>query len=147
MAEMVLKNARVKLGTSGSPTTTLSPFLRSVTVNYSAEILDKTAMGSNSRRRIAGLKDWTATLEFNQSFNTSNINKFFFNLVGKVGSSNCYISIRPESSGVGSTHRYYGKGLLDGYTPISGGVGDLATFSVNILCDGNLTRSSNTQPA
>ncbi len=147
MAEMVLKNARVKLGTSGSPSTNLSPFVRSVTLNYSAEILDKTAMGGLARRRIAGLKDWTASIEFNQSFNTSGLNKTFFNLVGKAGSSNCFINIRPESSGVGSTHRFSGRGLLEGYTPMSGGVGELAIFSVNILCDGNLTRSSNTMPA
>jgi len=140
MGEIVLKQARIKIGSSGSPTTTLSEYLRSVTINYSAELLDKTAMGNNARRRITGLKDANISLEFNHNYASTDAEKFFFNLVG-APSSNCWIQIKPTSS---TSPRYYGRFLSEGWTPMSGGVGDLATHTCSFQGDGDLSRSSAT---
>lgn len=140
MPELVFTKARIKWGTSGSPTTTFSTGLRSVTINYSAELLDKTAMGSASRKRIAGLKDWNATLEFNQNFRSSDMDKFLFNHVGGY-SSNSWLQIKPTSS---TAPRYHGRCILESY-PIGGSIGELATVSVTVQGDGNLTRSSATR--
>ncbi len=140
MPELVFTKARIKWGTSNAPTTNLSTGLRSVTINYSAELLDKTAMGAASRRRIAGLKDWNATMEFNQNFRSTNMEKFLFNMVGAY-SSNSWLQIKPTSS---TSPRYHGKCLLESY-PIGGSIGALATVSVTVQGDGNLTRTSATR--
>lgn len=141
MPAQVFTNARVKIGSSGSPTTTLSTSLRSVTLNYAAELLDKTAMGVGSRQRIAGLKDWSATLEFNNQFaGSTDFDRFFYNLIG-AGSSDCWIQIKPTSS---TNPRYHGYSLLESY-PMGGAVGELATVSLTFQGDGNLTRTSDTR--
>lgn len=140
MAAQVFTQARLQLGTSGSPSTFLTPHLRSVTLNYAAEILDKTAMGVGSRSRIAGLKDWSVTAEFNNNFHPStDLDKFFYGLVG-AGSSDCWLNLKPTSS---TNPRYHGKSLLESY-PMSGAVGELATISLTFQGDGDLTRTSDT---
>jgi len=140
MSELVLKDANIKIGTSGAPTTTLSDHLRSVTINYNAELKDKTAMGSDSRQRIAGLKDASVMFEFNQDFASTDIEKFFWNQVG-APSSNSWLQIKPTTS---TGPRYHGRACIEGFSPVSQGVGDLATFSVTYQMDGDLTRSSAT---
>ncbi len=140
MPAQVFTQARVHIGSSGSPSTFLSPHLRSATLNYAAEILDKTAMGVGSRSRIAGLKDWSIVLEFNNNFHPStDLDKFFFGLVG-AGSSDCRINLKPTSS---TNPRYHGYSLLESY-PMGGAVGELATVSLTFQGDGNMTRTSDT---
>jgi len=140
MAEIVFTQARVKIGTSDAPTTTLTQYLRSATINYSAELVDKTAMGNNSRRRVSGLKDANVSLEFNHNYASTDAEKFFFSLVG-TESSNCWIQIKPTSS---TSPRYFGRFLSEGWSPMSGGVGDLATHTCSFQGDGDFTRSSAT---
>ena len=114
--------------------------MRSVTLNYAAEILDKTAMGVGSRSRIAGLKDWSVTAEFNNQFHPStDFDALFFSLIG-TESSNCFINLRPTSS---TNPRYHGRALLESY-PMGGAVGELAAVSLTFQGDGDLTRSSDT---
>ena len=139
MGEMVLKDAVVKVGTTAAPVD-LSDHVRSVTINYSAEIHDRTAMGSSARKRLAGLKDFSATVEFNQDYAASKVDATLFPY---VGSTNKWISIKKASSATtGVNPRYHGKCLLESYSPISNGVGDLATVSVTFQGDGDLTRST-----
>ena len=139
MGEMVLKDAVVKVGTTAAPVD-LSDHVRSVTINYSAEIHDRTAMGSSARKRLAGLKDFSATVEFNQDYAASKVDATLFPY---VGSTNKWINIKKASSATtGVNPRYHGKCLLESYSPISNGVGDLATVSVTFQGDGDLTRST-----
>ncbi len=146
MAELVFTKCLVLLGTSASPTTTLVKKVRSVAITYSAEIQDKTAMGANSRQRLAGLKDWNATIEFNQDFATSDYDKFMFSNVGK-SSTDLHFEVRPTTAkGAAANPRYHGSCIAEGYTPISGSVGDLAVHSVTFQGDGDLTRSATTRP-
>lgn len=127
MPEIVLKNAYVRWGTSGSPQA-VSTNVRAVTIDYSVELLDKTAMGSSGRARIAGLKDWAITIEFNQDFATTTIDKEVFNMIGSTGN---WIAVRPTTAnrGAGSPD-FIGEGLVDSYSPISQSIGDLITSSV-----------------
>lgn len=139
MAEMVLKDAVVKIGTTSAPVD-LSDHVRSVAINYSAEIHDRTAMGSSARKRLAGLKDFNVTVEFNQDYAASKVDATLFPY---VGSTNKWINIKKASSATtGVNPRFHGKCLLESYSPISNGVGDLATVSVTFQGDGDLTRST-----
>jgi len=138
MGEFVLKDATLHIGTSGAPVA-LSTYVRSVTINYMAESLEKTAMGSSGKRRIAGLKDFNVTVEFNQDLAASKVDA---TLWGYVGSTNKHIAIKAHSSASTAINpRYHGKVLLPSYTPIAGGVGSLAGLSVTFEGDGILTRA------
>lgn len=144
MGELVLKDGAFRMGTSGGLTTTLTPYVTSIAINYSAEIHDITHMGDNSRNRIAGLKDWSMTVGFNQDFGSSDIDKNFYNKIG-ADSSNCFVTARALSTSPGPTNpEYRGRSLLEGYMPISGDVGLPLTFSVTFQGDGDLTRTSDT---
>jgi hypothetical protein len=141
MAEIVLTDALVKVGSSVSPTTTLWKHVRSVAITYTAELHDKTAMGGDGfRARIAGLKDWNATVEFNQDFANALVEETLWNLVG-VASSACWISIKPTSAAAAAGNpRYYGRCCLEG-VPVGGGVGELAVASATFQGNGILTRA------
>lgn len=137
MGEFVLKDAIVKMGSSAS-LVSLSSYVRSVTVTYMAEILDKTAMGSSARRRIAGLKDFNVAVEFNQDFAGSKVDDTLWDYVGSTAQ---FIKLRSKSSAsTGINPTFTGNVLLPSYSPIAGGVGDLATLSVTFQGDGILSR-------
>jgi predicted secreted protein len=131
----VLKNAYVVINSVN-----LSNHVRSVTINYGAEMLEKTAMSANSKQRIAGLKDWSVDIEFNQDFAAASVDATLFPLVGAAAFP---IEIRPDAGAVGPTNpKYTGNALLESYPPISGSVGELATVSITLQGDGDLTRAT-----
>ena len=139
MGEMVLTDALFMVGTSASPVN-LSDHVRSVTINYAAELHDKTAMGDNGRTRIAGLKDFSVDVEFNQDYASAKVDA---TLWPYVGSTNKFIQIRPTTAAASATNpRFWGTVLLESYSPITGGVGDLQTVSVTFQGDGDMTRST-----
>ena len=140
MGELVLQDAHVRVGSSQS-TTNLTPWVTGVTINYAAELHDKTAMGTNSRSRIAGLKDWSVTIDFNQDFGTNMVDYTLFNLVGIANSSQSTLIIKPTTvKGSATNPRYKGRGLLESYSPLSGAVGELAKVPVTFQGDGDLSR-------
>lgn len=140
MAERVIKDASLRIGASSASLTDLSDHLRSVTINFSAELQDKTAMGSSYRKRIAGLKDWTATFEFNQDYAASKVDAIFFPILGTTGG---FVIIKQESSAVGAGNpRYYGEFLLGTYSPVNGTIGNLDTVSIEVQGNGALSRST-----
>lgn len=135
MAELAFTDASVTINSVD-----LSDHVRSVTIDYGAEILDKTAMSNTSRARIAGLKDWSATIEFNQDFVTSEVDATLFPLVGAASFT---LSILPTSAGVSATNpNYNGNCVLESYPPMGNTVGELATVSATFQGDGDLTRST-----
>lgn len=131
MAEMVLKNAYVRIGSSAAPTA-LSTAMTQITINYSAELLDRTGFKSAGRSRIAGLKDWSMSFQFKQDFASSDIDHYFFDLIGTTGT---WMAVRPTTAvRAAGNPDYIGAGLLESYSPISGGVGSLAGFSASFQC-------------
>lgn len=132
MAEIVLKSAFVRLGSSAA-LVAVSTMVRSVNINYSVDLQDKTAMGSSGRARIGGLKDWTVAIEFNQDYATTTIDGDFFTYLGSTGQ---FIAIRPTSGvrAAGNADYVGTLGMIDSYTPINNAVGDLATFTMTWNC-------------
>ncbi len=134
MAQFVLTDASVIIDSND-----ISDHVASVTINYSSEIQDKTAMGDTSRNRIGGLKDWSVDIELHQDFASSNIDSIMFPLVGTSVS----ISIKPTSASASATNpKYNGNILVESYQPLSNSVGELATTTISLPGDGNLTRST-----
>lgn len=137
MAVMVFTDGKFLIGTSSSPTD-LSDHVRSMTINYKAEIQDRTAMSSSARRRIPGLKDWDASVEFNQDFAASKVDATFWPLIGSTAK---YCQFRPNSSASTAVNpRYVGHFVVESYSPVAGSVGDLLTVTVALTGDGLLHR-------
>lgn len=141
MAELVLKNVFVRLSTESSTGTGWEPSdkITSATLTYEAEILDKTAFGSSFRKRISGLKNWSAAIEFNMDYADTSVEDRLWDY---IGSSGTYLTIRPSSAAIGASNpRYHGSCLLESLPVIAGGVGELAKCSVTFQGNGALTRA------
>lgn len=118
----------------------LSAFVRSVTIDYSAEMLDETTMGDTTRKNKGGLKDWSIEVEFKQDYGATPAPDIdLFSLVGTTFP----VIVRPvKSTAVSATNpNYTGTGILESYPPIGGSVGDLAIASCTIQSAGPLTRA------
>lgn len=135
MAKKVLKDAFVSIDG-----TDLSDHVKSVTLNYSAGMLDDSAMGDDTKSSVGGLKNWSAEIEFHNDYAASSVDATLFPLVG----STVALIIRPDNTaGVGTTNpNYTGNGTIESYPPISGGHGELAAASVTIQSAGDLSRAT-----
>jgi hypothetical protein len=125
MPSLVLRNAYLSVNAVN-----LSARVRQVTVNYSAEIPDKTAMSNTSRARLGGLKDWSLDVEFLQDFDAGQVDATIFPIVG----TQIAIEVRPDAGAVSATNpKYTGNGIIESYSPIAGAVGDTAMTPVRIV--------------
>jgi len=101
--------------------------------------VETTAFGSTYRSRVAGLKSGSVNFQFNQDFGASGLDSVFFPLLGTAAT----VVIKPNSTAVSATNPTYTfNALVTSYTPISGSVGDLATFSVTWPVSGAITRAT-----
>lgn len=127
MAKIVLVDAFVSIGGVD-----LSNRVKQVTLDYNAETPDGSAMGSGSiRERLAGLKDWSLTLEFLQDYAAASVDATIFALVGTVVA----VILRPvKGSAVGATNpNYAASGIIDKYSPLAGAIGETALSPVSIV--------------
>src|SRR4051812_41820275 len=94
----------------------LSDHVRSVSIDAKVDELDTTAMGSTWHARIGSLKDWSATIEFNQDFAASKVDATVWAALGTVVT----VAGTPVSGTVTATNpRYSGSMLVNDYKPIS----------------------------
>ena len=135
MASLAFTDCYVSLGG-----TDMSAYVKSVTINYAAEMLDDTAMGDTTRVNLGGLKNWSVEVEFNQDFTDNELDEDLFALVG----TSTAVVIRPVKSTVVGTSNpnYTGTGVMESYSPIGGSVGDLAPASCTIQSAGALSRAT-----
>lgn len=133
MATLILDDASVVINSVD-----LSDHVQSVTINYSAELQDETAMGDDTRKNKGGLKNWSIDVEFKQDFAAAEVDATLFSLVG----STFPITVKPTSAAVSSTNpSYSGTGILESYNPIGNSVGDLATAPITVQSAGTLSRA------
>lgn len=118
----------------------LSDHVRSVTLEYTAELQDDTAMGDTTRSRTGGLKDWNASIEFYQDEAASEVAQTFFADVGTTAT----LIVRPDNSdGVSATNpNYTGTGIVEGLPLVSGTVGEMHMTTVTIQAAGALSRAT-----
>lgn len=85
---------------------------------------------------IGGLKSGQVTLDFHNDFGAGGVSALFQNLVGTIGT----VELIPNGTAVASTNpKYTAEVMVNSFTPISGAVGDLATFSVTFPTTGAVT--------
>ena len=107
--------------------TALNSYLTQVELTASATDVTTTAFGSSFVTRVAGLKEGSLTLAFNQDYAIGTVDATLWPLLG----ANATVVIRPSSSAVGSANpNYTAICLVTELTPVSGTIGDLSVFTV-----------------
>ena len=134
MAKVLLKNAHVVIASND-----ISAQTKQVGITYSAQALDSTAMGDNTKKNAAGLFDWPVTLDLYQDWGVAGLDSILFPLVGTVVT----VSVNPNGAGNSTSNpQFSGSALLESYEPISGQVGQLAMTKVSFKPAGDLARAT-----
>lgn len=119
--------------------TTLSNSISSVEVSLEADELETTAFGDGWRTRIGGLKTGNVSLDFFQDFGAASVEATLYPLLGTVAT----VVVSPTSGTVSATNPSYTiPALVTEHSPISGAVGDIATFSVTWPSAGTVTKGT-----
>lgn len=102
--------------------------------------LDSTNFASGGwKEHLGGLKGGKISLTFNQDVAASAIDSIMWPLLGTVVA----FELRATQSAVGTSNpKWTGNLLVQGWTPISGKVGDLAQVSVTFPASGAVSRAT-----
>ena len=135
MAKTVVTSRYVSIGTAD-----VSSALSGASLEISVEEIDRTSLGSAGWREVAaGLKSGSVTLNFQQDFGVGGVDALLYPLIGTEAT----VTIRSSSATVSSTNpAYSGVFLVNGFSPIAGSVGDLATFDVTWESVGAISRAT-----
>jgi hypothetical protein len=119
-----------------------STFTQKVTLDTTIEALETTAFGGGGwKSRTGGLLDGTVGLDLLQSFAASNVDATLWPLF--IAGVPFTVKVRPTSSSVSATNpEYSGSALLEKYSPLGGGVGDLAVTSISLPTSGTWARAT-----
>lgn len=83
---------------------------------------------------IGGLKSGTVSLDFHSDFGVGAISTLFQPLIGTIGTVTLIAANGTAASA--TTPSYTATVLINSFTPVSGAVGDLSTFSVSFPTSG-----------
>lgn len=137
MAKFILNDAFITVNAVD-----LSARVQSITINYSAEILDATCMSDTSRDKVVGYKDWSVDLTFAQDYIAPASNAVDSTLFALVGAAATAIVIRPDSAAKGATNpEFTGNAYVENYQPVHGDAGAIATAPVTLQGSGALGRA------
>jgi len=119
--------------------TALASYLTQVELKTSANDITTTSFGSTWVTRVAGLKEGSLTLQFNQDYASATVDATLWPLLG----ANATVVIKPTSTAVSTNNpAYTAIALVTDLTPVSGNIGDLATFSVTWPTNGTVSRGT-----
>lgn len=135
MARLVLTNAQVVFGTNSD----LSDHISSLSLSTSYDIVETTSFGNVAKTRVAGLQDNSVTFEFHQDYATSSVEQIIYPLLGTAVTC----TVKPVNGSVSATNPSYSFSvLISEWTPLNGGVGELATASVTWPISGAITKAT-----
>jgi hypothetical protein len=119
--------------------TALASYLTQVELKASANDITTTAFGSTFVTRVAGLKEGSLTLQFNQDYASTTVDATLWPLLG----TNATVVIKPTSTATSANNpAYTAICLVTDLTPISGSIGDLATLSITWPTTGAISRAT-----
>jgi hypothetical protein len=119
--------------------TALASYLTQVELTATATDVTTTAFGSPWVTRVAGLREGSLTLAFNQDYATTTVDPTLWPLLG----TNATVVIKPTSTAVSASNpAYTAVCLVTELTPVSGTIGDLSVFTVNWPTTGAITRGT-----
>lgn len=86
---------------------------------------------------IGGLKSGTVSMDFHSDYGAGAVSTLFQDLVGTIGTVTLIAANGTAASA--TTPAYTATVLVNSFTPVSGAVGDLSTFSVSFPTTGAVT--------
>ena len=120
----------------------LTNSLHAVTLDVSSNEVDTTTFGTTStvyKTVVGGILSGSAKLDFYQDYASASVDATIWPLVNTVGT----LVIKPNGTAVSATNPSYTANILiNGYTPVSGSIGDLSSFSVTWPTSGSVTRAT-----
>jgi hypothetical protein len=121
----VLKDAFVSINAVD-----LSNHVESVTLTYSNDVQEATVMGDAGKRRITGLKDWSAEISFRQDFEAASVEATLWPLIGVQTA----VKIRKsKTDAISATNpEYQGNGMIGSMPLVNGSVGEVHNTSVTV---------------
>jgi hypothetical protein len=134
MAKIVLTNPSITIGGVD-----LSDHISNITLETKYDIIETTTFGSTSKTRVAGLADNNITLDFMQDFGSSSVEATIYPLLGTATS----IVIKPVAGTTTTTNpQYTVSAVVADWTPLKGGIGQLATASVTWPVSGAISKAT-----
>jgi hypothetical protein len=134
MARIVLTDAKVTINSVN-----LSDHIASVSLSITNDVVETSAFSSAAAKtRVAGLQDNSVTLEFHQDYASSNVEATIYPLLGNTTT----IVVSPTSTVSATSPSYSFTALVSEWTPLNGGVGELATASVTWPISGAITKAT-----
>jgi hypothetical protein len=135
MAKQVLRNVGVIVDQVD-----LSDRTTSVTVDDGANEVDATAFGSVYTSAVKGMRTAQITATFQQDFDTGSVHDTLNALNDQSTTFEVLIVPDGDASGITATNPGFriAEAHLLGYSPLSGGVGDLSTTDVTFTNAGDL---------
>ena len=120
----------------------LTDSLYAVTLDVSSNEVDTTTFGTSStvyKTVVGGIVSGSAKLHFYQDYAAGSVDATIWPLVNTVGT----LVIKPAGTAVSATNpSYTALCLINAYSPISGSIGDLSSFSVTWPTSGSVTRAT-----
>lgn len=136
MSKIVLTDAKVTINS-----VILSDHIANITLETKDDIIETTGFGATgaAKTRVAGLADNSVTLDFHQDFASANVEATIYPLIGQTTT----IVVQPTSAATSATNPTYTfTALIADWTPLKGGIGQLATASVTWPITGAITKAS-----
>jgi hypothetical protein len=135
MAKYVVTATNVTLNGSD-----ISSSCAAATLELTAADVDVTDFGSDGFTKvIGGLKSGTVSLDFHQDYGVGAISTLLNPLLGSIAT----VTLKPNGTATSSTNPVWtATVLVNSISPISGAVGDLATFSVSYPTSGSVTSAT-----
>jgi hypothetical protein len=135
MAKYVVTGTSVTLNS-----TDISSACASATLEITSADVDVTDFGSAGWTKvIGGLKSGTVSLDFHSDYGVGGISTLLNPLIGSIAT----VTLRPNGTVTSATNPLWtATVLVNSVSPISGAVGDLATFSVSYPTSGPVTSST-----
>ncbi len=114
----------------------LSNRFSSAEVNSEKDLVDVTAFGASSKQQLVGLGDGTMSFDAFQDFAAASVDATLYPI--HTAGSEVVVTVKPTNAAVSTTNPLYTMtGVLPNYTPISGGVGEASTISVEFSNSGD----------
>jgi len=135
MAKFVVTATNVTLNGSN-----ISDSVAQATLELTAADVDVTDFGSGGFTEVVGgLKSGTVSLDFHSDYAAGAISNLLNPLLGSIAT----VTLKPNGTATSATNPVWtATVLVNSITPISGAVGDLATFSVSYPTSGSVTSAT-----
>jgi hypothetical protein len=135
MAKYVVTATNVTLNGSN-----ISDSVAQATLELTAADVDVTDFGSGGFTEVVGgLKSGTVSLDFHQDYAAGAIASLLNPLLGSIAT----VTLKPNGSVTSATNPVWtATVLVNSISPITGAVGDLATFSVSYPTSGSVTSAT-----